>query len=187
MTIKIKFTRRFCQPLFLIFIFTVCAVTVFAQKLPVVTKTQKINAGELKSLAKATDKKPILINFWATWCGPCRSEFPELVEIDRDYRRKGLNFYLVSVDQYGIIDTRVPEFLEQYDSTMPSYLINLPNRTQIAKAVRQIAPRFSDTYPLTLLFDAGGRLVYQKLGRADAKILRKEIDKVLPKKTDFAR
>lgn len=169
----------------LIFIVILEALTVsatFAQKLPVITKTQKINAEELKSLAKSTNKKPILINFWATWCGPCRSEFPELVQIDADYRKKGLNFILVSVDKYGIIDTRVPEFLEQYESTMPSYLIDMPNRPQIAKAVRQIAPKFSDAYPLTLLFDANGKLVFQKLGRADTKILRKEIDKIVNKK-----
>ena len=167
------------MPFILLFGFAAAAVS--AQKLPVITKTAKINAEELKSLVKTANKKPVLINFWATWCGPCRSEFPELVEIDRDYRPKNLNFVIVSVDKFGIIDTRVPEFLEQYESTMPSYLIDLPNRPQIAKAVRQIAPKFTDTYPLTLLFDANGKLVFQKLGRVDTKILRKEIDKVLPK------
>ncbi len=157
---------------------------IFSQKtkLPIITKTKKITAEELKSLAKPTDKKPVLINFWATWCGPCRSEFPELVQIDADYRAKGLNFYLVSIDDFAVIDTRVSEFLTEYDSTMPSYLINLESRQEIAKAVRRIAPRFPDTYPLTLLFNANGRLVFQKVGRVDAKVLRKEISKVLPKK-----
>ena len=158
-------------------------IVVSAQKtdLKVITATEKITAEELKALAKSTDKKPVLLNFWATWCGPCRSEFPELVAIDADYRSKGLNFYLVSVDDFAIIDTRVPEFLQEYNSTMPSYLINIRGRREIAKAVRQIAPKFPDVYPLTLLFDGNGKLVFQKNGRVDGKILRKEIDKVLPK------
>ena len=125
--------------------------------------------------------KVLLLNMWATWCGPCRSEFPELVQIDADYRAKNLKFFIVSVDDFSVIDTRVPEFLKDYESTMPSYLINIEGRKEIAKAVRQIAPRFSDVYPLTLLFDGRGKLVFQKIGRVNTKILRKEIDKVLPK------
>lgn len=168
-------------------IFFVFAVSAFAQenKLSVITETKKISGEQLKSLAKPTDKKPILINFWATWCGPCKSEFPELVEIDRDFRAKGLNFYIVSVDDFAVIDTRVPEFLESYDSTMPSYLINLDSRKKIAKAVRQIFPRFTNAYPLTLLFDAKGKLVFQKAGRINAKVLRAQIEKVLPRTTNI--
>ncbi len=147
------------------------------------TKTRKIDGAGLKSLLPDKEnKKPLLINFWATWCGPCRVEFPELVKIDADYREKGLNFALVSVDKFALIDTRVPEFLQEYEAAMPSYLINYPTRREIAKAVRQIAPGFIDRYPTTLLFDANGKLVYQKAGVISGKILRAEIDKVLPKK-----
>ncbi len=175
---------RFSKLFLIAFVVFAFVAAAFAQQIPdlkVVTETKKITAVELKSLAKPTNKNPVLINFWATWCGPCRSEFPELVQIDADYRGKGLNFILVSVDDFAVIDTRVPEFLKDYDSTMPSYLINVENRRAIAKAVRQIAPRFPDTYPLTLLFDGRGKLVFQKVGRVNAKILRKEIDKILPK------
>ena len=180
---KNKIVRNSSKSILASLIIFLFAFAAFPQKteLSVVTETQKINSAELKALAKPKDKKPVLINFWATWCGPCHSEFPELVEIDKDYRAKGLNFVIVSVDKFALIDTRVPEFLRQYDSTMPSYLIDLQTRPQIAKAIRQIAPKFSDTYPLTLLFDAGGKLAFKKIGRVDTKVLRKQIDNVLPK------
>lgn len=171
------------KSLFAVLIFALCAFAISAQtNFPTVTETKKIDADGLKSLVKPAEKKqPVLINFWATWCPPCRSEFPELVKIDADYRKKNLNFVVVSVDSANLIETKVPEFLKTFNSTMPSYLIDLAGRKEIAKAVRQIAPKFNDLYPLTLLFNADGKLVFQKIGRVDQKILRAEIDKVLLK------
>jgi thiol-disulfide isomerase/thioredoxin len=153
-------------------------------KFPSAPETKMLTGEGLKALLpSAADKRPVLINFWATWCGPCRVEFPELVKIDEDYRGKGLNFVVVSIDDVSFIDTKVPEFLHGYDARMPSYLIYLPagGRRAIAKSIRAIAPTFRDAYPSTLLFDARGRLVYQKAGVINAKILRAQIDKVLIK------
>jgi thiol-disulfide isomerase/thioredoxin len=164
------------------FIFIAFVASVSAQKetFPMGRETIKIDGEGLKALLPNAEKKqPVLLNFWATWCGPCHSEFPDLVKIDNDYREKGLNFVVVSVDRVSLIDTQVPEFLRQYNATMPSYLITLPTRREIAKAIRQIAPTFRDVYPLTLLFDASGKLVYQKIGRVSPQILRTEINKLL--------
>lgn len=166
-------------------IFASFTLSVSAQKyvLPDAVETTVINAEELKSLVKSPEKKqPILINFWATWCGPCRAEFPDLVEIDKDYRDKGLRFFVVSLDTVSLVDTTVSNFLKSYDAEMPSYLLDISPRRQITKAVRQIAPNFSGGFPFTVLFNANGKLVYQKNGVIDAKVLRTKIDKVLPKK-----
>lgn len=154
---------------------------IFINQISAQIKTEIIDAKGLKELISSNKGKPVLLNFWATWCGPCHTEFPDLVKIDADYRKKGLIFNVVSVDNVGLLDSGVPEFLQSYKSTMNSYLIDLPNRREIAKAVRQIAPKSRDVYPLTFLFDKNGRLVYQKLGKVNDKILRTEINKVLKK------
>lgn len=159
------------------------AVPVAAQEnsLPVVTQTAAIT--DLRTLLPSVEKKkPLLINFWATWCGPCRVEFPELVRIDGEYRARGLDFAIVSLDNFGAKDMRVADFLKSYRSTMPSYLIDLPSRARIRRAIRQIAPKATGGLPLTLLFDENGRLVYQKTGIVDSKILKAQIDKLLTEK-----
>lgn len=146
--------------------------------MPVISQTTAIT--DLKPLLpSAENKKPLLINFWATWCGPCRVEFPELVKIDAEYRARGLDFAIVSLDNLGAMDFRVADFLKSYKSTMPSYLLDLPTRAQTTRAIRRIAPRADGGMPLTLLFDAKGKLVYRKSGIVDPKILRAKIDKVL--------
>lgn len=170
--------------IFTIFIFTIFTVSVSAQLYvsPDAVKTTVIDAEDLKILAKSPENnKPILINFWATWCGPCRYEFPDLVEIEKEYREKGLDFALVSIDNVSLVDTLVSDFLKVYKAEeIPSYLIDLDDE-QTYKAIRRIAPRFSGTYPLTLLFNSKGKLVYQKSGVIDSKILKKEIENILPK------
>ena len=121
--------------LFLILLFFACAAQISGQ---IVTETTAIDGRGLKSLLPSkTNKKPLLINFWATWCGPCRVEFPELVKIDADYRARGLRFIIVSIDNFGAMDSIVADFLKSYESTMPSYLLDLSSRRQITKAIRQ--------------------------------------------------
>lgn len=177
----LKMSKFFIKIFFLL---CLSAVSLAAQEtaLPVVAESKPI--ADLKPLLAAAkeNKQPLLINFWATWCGPCRVEFPELVRIDADYRPKGLDFAIVSLDNPGANEMIVSGFLRSYGSTMPSYLIDLPTRAEIERAVRRVAPRSRGGLPLTLLFNAKGKLVYQKAGVVDAKILRSKIDKALAEK-----
>ena len=169
------------------FLLSLSAVSTAAQEkqapvLPVITETETI--ADLKPLLAAAkeNKKPLLINFWATWCGPCRFEFPELVKIDAEYRKQGLDFAIVSIDNIGAKDMLVAGFLRSYNSTMRSYLFDSVEGGGIDRAVREIAPRSRGGLPLTLLFNAKGKLVYQKDGVVDAKILRAKIEQVLDEK-----
>lgn len=68
--------------------------------------------GDSVSLAKLRNKV-VLMNVWATWCGPCRKEIPELRAINAAYRARGLEVVGVSVDADGSDDT-IREFLREF-------------------------------------------------------------------------
>ncbi len=164
----------------LLLLLLVSAATAQKDIAPDAVKTTVLDADGLRALVKDSEK-PLLINFWATWCGPCRAEFPDLVKIDEDFRPKGLTFLTVSIDTVSLADTSVSDFLKSYDATMPSYLLDVEDRRLINRAIRRIAPRFAGGFPVTMLFDSAGRLVYLKNGVVNDRLLRTRIERVLRK------
>lgn len=69
-------------------------------------------AGDSVSLAQYPGKV-VLLNVWATWCGPCRKEIPELRAIDARYRPEGLNIIGVTVDAEGM-ESQIADFVKEF-------------------------------------------------------------------------
>src|SRR5688572_1785120 len=84
-------------------------------------KVTKIGQAEYAELIKPRTK-PLLINFWATWCVPCREEFPDLVKLDGEYKGK-IDFITISLDFEEELNTGVPQFLKLMKADMPTYLL----------------------------------------------------------------
>ena len=125
------------------------------------------------------DTRPLLINFWATWCDGCREEFPDLVKIDNDYRDKGLNFVSVSLDDVTDIKTTVPEFLKAMKAQMPVVLLNVKDPEP---AIHAVDPAWDGAMPATYLYDKDGNVVFKYFGAIKPAELRSAIDKQLGKK-----
>jgi thiol-disulfide isomerase/thioredoxin len=147
------------------------------QKAPVQKiSVQEIDAEALKGLLKREPARPIVINFWATWCDPCRDEFPDLVKMDKDYRPQGIDFAAVSLDDLADIKTAVPKFLRRMGATMPAYLLNV---TDPELAINGVDPTWSGALPATFLYNAQGELVFKHFGRIKPLELRAEIEKLV--------
>src|SRR4030095_15549770 len=84
-------------------------------------EVRAVNAEEMQGLLQRDGTRPLLVNYWATWCDPCRDEFPDLVKIDSDYREKGLDFIAITLDDLADIKTAVPKFLQTMNAKMPVY------------------------------------------------------------------
>lgn len=91
--------------------------------------------------------KVVLINFWATWCPPCRAEMPDLVRLQREHAKQGLQII-------GI--TYPPEKKSRVRRFARSLKVNYP----IILGTRQLRERFSsdETLPLTVVIDRDGKV-----------------------------
>jgi thiol-disulfide isomerase/thioredoxin len=124
------------------------------------------------------DARPLLVNFWATWCDGCREEFPDLVKIDNDYRDKGLNFISVTLDDITDIKTAVPEFLKEMKAQMPVVLLNVKDPEP---AIHVVDEKWDGQLPATFLYDKEGKVVYRHFGVIKPAELRSAIDKAVIK------
>ena len=156
-----------------------------AQKLPAETKPQPANPprvtqvddAKIKQLLKPNGK-PLLVNFWATWCIPCREEFPDLVKIDAEYRGT-IDFITVSLDFIEDINTAVPKFLSQMKAEMPAYLLISADEN---KLISSITKDWSGGLPFTILYNEKGEITYLRQGKVNHETLKGEIEKTLGEK-----
>ena len=145
------------------------------ESMPQVTRVDFVG---LQALLKREPEanRPLLINFWATWCTPCVEEFPELVKIDREFRPRGLDFITISLDDLAEINRDVPKFLAEMKAEMPAFLLKTPDEDA---AIQFVAPDWKGGLPFTILLDATGKTAYSRMGLVKPDILRAELEKVL--------
>lgn len=165
-----------------------CAITADAQtrtnSLPAQAKNTgikvtKIDEKQFAELLKPKEK-PLLINFWATWCIPCREEFPDLVKIDAEFRGK-IDFITISLDFEEEIDTTVPKFLVEMKAEMPAYLLITPDETA---AIAVVSKDWAGGLPFTVLFAPDGTIAYQRQGLIKHDVVTAEIEKLLGPKDE---
>ena len=120
--------------------------------------------------------KPLMINFWATWCGPCREEFPDLVKLDAEYKGK-IDFITVTLDFEEELNTGVPKFLADMKAQMPTFLLVTPDETA---AIAAVTKEWAGALPFTVIYETKGSLTYVRQGKVDPDNIRTELNKLLP-------
>lgn len=123
--------------------------------------------GNLLSLS-ALKGKVVLLDFWATWCPPCREEIPHFMELYSAYKGKGLEMVGLSVDQGG--PAVVTQFAKENSISYPMAMADI-RLTQAYGGIRGI--------PTTFLIDKTGRIAKKYVGYQDKKVFEREIQSLL--------
>ncbi|REJ75330.1 MAG: TlpA family protein disulfide reductase [Acidobacteria bacterium] len=136
----------------------------------------QVDEESIKPLLKPNGK-PLLINFWATWCEPCREEFPELIGIDKDYEGK-IDFLIISLDDPVEINRDVTKFLGEMGSTMKPYLLRTLDETAV---IGSISKDWQGGLPFTVLYDSDGGIKYARQGKIKEPVIRGLLEQMISK------
>lgn len=112
--------------------------------------------------------KVVILDFWATWCEPCKQEIPHFIEMQNQYGAQGLQVLGISMDDS---EPPVREFEQKFK-------INYPVAVGTAKMADQYGGILG--LPITFVIDASGRIVARHIGATDVSVIAAEARKLLP-------
>lgn len=128
-----------------------------------------VTAADVQALIAAA-RGPVLVNVWATWCGPCVEELPELIAVAEAWKARGLTTLFVSAD-FAAGRAKVADFLAARGWRGPAYF-----KAQDDDAfVNELYPPWTGALPATIVYDAGKKPVWFR----EEQVHRPELETVL--------
>lgn len=142
------------------------------------TQVEAIDAEDFHRVLESHHGKVIVINFWATWCIPCVQELPELNELQKRFRDKGLLVIAVSLDDQDKLEGTVRSFFEKRAPDLISYL----SKEDPSDFVGSLDPEWLGALPSSYFLNgdgeikkgATGRLSYQRFEELVIELLAEE-------------
>lgn len=135
-------------------------------------------AGVLAAV-RSSGARAVLVNVWASWCQPCREEFPDLLKLERKYRAQGFRLILVSAD----FDSDLP----QARSFLAEQGVGFPTWWKVGddmEFINALDRDWSGALPGSFLFDGTGRLIRSWEGKASYATLEQRLRAVLDSPTN---
>ncbi len=144
-------------------------------------KIEPATAETLKELRANKSGKLRLINVWATWCGPCVSEFDELVETNLRFRHRDFELITIAA-QFPDEKEKVLSFLQKHHASTKNFYFGDTDKYKLFEA---LDPEWKGGLPHTILIAPGGEIIYRQTEELDFLALRRAIVPALNKITPW--
>ena len=158
---------KFATPLFVALVVLSAFPSAEAKRAPNLELTDQ--AGKTEKIADLRGSIAV-VNFWATWCGPCREELPMLTRLSEEYGRQKVRFVAVSADAWKN-RAAVGTFVSAHHLEMDVWLganVDMLERANLGNVL-----------PATLILDEDGDVVARVLGEAREEDIRRPLDWLL--------
>lgn len=141
----------------------------------IASRIKTINVKELSKLINTNKDRVLLINVWATWCVPCREEFPDLVKISENYSDK-VRVVGISVDDSEILDSKVIPFLKNQKTAFENYLLKVIEPEDF---INLLSKEWSGAIPATFIYNKSGKQNQMLIGKQNYELFEQAVKKVI--------
>lgn len=150
-------------------------IFILAAALGAAAQLKPVNESTYATTVSASKGKVLLINFWATYCVPCRKEMPELVALAAKYKARGFDLVTVTADEPEQFNDAVA-FLEKNKVPAPAYAKQAKDDD---KFINLVDPKWSGALPASFLYDKNGKKVKAFFGEIKIAELEAALKKLL--------
>lgn len=136
------------------FLFFVLCFSVKAQEKNIIS-VNVISKENVEQIILERNNKFLLINIWATWCLPCREEFPDLVKLSSSFN-KSLDVIGISVDYPDEIESKIKPFLKKVNVNFPVFVSGFKNDEEL---ITSFSNKWNGALPATFIYNSKGEQV----------------------------
>ena len=136
---------------------------------------EAIDERGFRQLVMQRNGKALFVNLWATWCEPCKEEFPDIVKLSNEVAPSEMDFVAISLDYPDEVDSKIIPFLRENKITLKVYVADVKDQESFINTVNSV---WSGALPATVLYDEKGRRRSFLVGQQDYETLKKEIGKL---------
>ncbi len=150
-------------------------IFILAAALSAAAQLKPVNEATYPTTVSASKGKVLLVNFWATYCVPCRKEMPELVALAAKYKARGFDLVTVTADEPEQFNDAVA-FLDKNKVPAPAYAKQAKDDD---KFINLVDPKWSGALPASFLYDRNGKKVKAFFGEIKIAELEAALKKLL--------